>query len=119
MGENVIALAPVFEELLYRQRLLDPLRRRVGAAAAVTISSLLFAFPHLSPTRIAQTFVLTLTGLPVACVPAGLDPSGLPTGIQIVGPAHHEGAVLALAGRIERLRPVGHPPSTREPISGY
>ncbi len=59
---------------------------------------------------IAPTFVLTLTGLPVASVPAGLDSSGLPVGIQIVGPASGEEAVLALAGRVQELRPIGHPP---------
>ncbi len=59
---------------------------------------------------IAPTFVLTLTGHPVACVPAGLDVNGLPVGIQIVGPANGEETVLALAGRMERLRPIGSPP---------
>jgi len=56
---------------------------------------------------IAPTFVLTLTGLPVACVPAGLDPNGLPVGVQIVGPPLGEESVLALAGRLEQLRPIG------------
>lgn len=65
---------------------------------------------------IAPTFVLTLTGLPVACVPAGLDARGLPVGIQVVGPPHGERPVLALAGRVERLRPVGLPPL---PPSGF
>ena len=64
---------------------------------------------------IAPTFVLTLTGLPVACVPAGLDPAGLPVGIQVVGPAMRDASVLALAGRIEELRPIGRPPVVREP----
>jgi amidase len=58
---------------------------------------------------IAPTFVLTLTGLPVACVPAGLDPSGLPVGIQVVGPPMGEESVLAVAGRIEEIRPIGQP----------
>ena len=58
---------------------------------------------------IAPTFVLTLTGLPVVCVPAGLDPNGLPVGIQVVGPDQGEKYALALAGRIEELRPVGRP----------
>ena len=58
---------------------------------------------------ISPTFVLTLTGLPVVCVPAGLDPNGLPVGIQIVGPDQGEESALALAGRIEELRPVGRP----------
>lgn len=59
---------------------------------------------------IAPTFVLTLTGLPVACVPAGLDADGLPVGIQVLGPALGDFDVLALAGRIQELRPIGPPP---------
>lgn len=60
---------------------------------------------------IAPTFVLTLTSLPVACVPAGLDPDGLPVGIQVVGPPMGEESVLALARRIEQIRPIGRPPA--------
>jgi amidase len=59
---------------------------------------------------IAPTFVLTLTSLPIACVPAGLDPNGLPVGVQVVGPPMGEESVLALAQRIEQLRPIGRPP---------
>ena len=46
---------------------------------------------------IAPTFVLSLTGLPVASVPCGLDSSGMPVGLQIVGRPSDEEAVLALA----------------------
>jgi amidase len=60
---------------------------------------------------IAPTFVLTLTSLPIACVPAGLDSNGLPVGIQVVGPPMGEESVLALARRIEELRPIGRPPA--------
>src|SRR5437773_7662052 len=46
---------------------------------------------------IAPTFVLSLTGLPVASVPCGLAPDGLPVGLQIVGKPFGEEALLALA----------------------
>ena len=59
---------------------------------------------------IAPTFVLSLTGLPVASVPCGLDPDGMPVGMQIVGPPMGEEAVLALAGRMQELLPIGGPP---------
>ena len=65
---------------------------------------------------IAPTFVLTLTSLPVACVPAGLDANGLPVGVQIVGPTMGEESVLALAGRLQELRPVGLPPLDQPPL---
>ena len=58
---------------------------------------------------IAPTFVLSLTGLPVASVPAGLDANRLPVGLQIAGRMHSEEGVLALAAEIQRLRPIGSP----------
>ena len=54
---------------------------------------------------IAPTFVLSLTGLPVASVPCGLDESGLPVGLQIVGRPFGEEAVLALAAAVQRQQP--------------
>jgi amidase len=59
---------------------------------------------------IAPTFVLSLTGLPVASVPCGLDRDGLPVGLQIVGKPQGEEAVLALASQIQRRHPLGRPP---------
>jgi amidase len=59
---------------------------------------------------IAPTFVLSLTGLPVASVPAGLDSGGLPVGLQILGRQFGEESVLALAAEVQRLRPIGFPP---------
>ncbi|HEX5727509.1 MAG TPA: amidase family protein [Longimicrobiaceae bacterium] len=60
---------------------------------------------------IAPTFVLSLSGLPVASVPAGLDPAGFPAGLQVVAPPRGEERALALAAVIQRLRPVGLPPA--------
>jgi amidase len=58
---------------------------------------------------IAPTFVLSLTGLPVASVPCGRDPEGLPVGLQIVGRPQGEEAVLALASQVQRRHPIGRP----------
>jgi amidase len=55
---------------------------------------------------IAPTFVLSLTGLPVASVPCGLDEGGMPVGLQIVGPPRGEEKVLALAAEVQRLVPL-------------
>ncbi|HEU0015504.1 MAG TPA: amidase family protein [Longimicrobium sp.] len=55
---------------------------------------------------IAPTFVLSLTGLPVASVPAGVDPAGMPAGLQIVAPPRGEEKALALASIVQRLRPI-------------
>ena len=59
---------------------------------------------------IAPTFVLSMTGLPVVSVPCGLDESGLPVGLQIVGRPFGEEAVLALAAAVQRQSPIGLPP---------
>jgi amidase len=59
---------------------------------------------------IAPTFVLSLSGLPVACVPAGLDSNGMPVGLQIAGGQFGEEDVLALAAQIQRLRPLPRGP---------
>lgn len=58
---------------------------------------------------IAPTFVLSLTGLPVASVPAGLDAGGMPVGLQIVAPPRGEERALALAAVMQSLRPVPLP----------
>ena len=54
----------------------------------------------------APTFLLSLTSLPVASVPCGLDSRGLPVGLQIVGPPMGEEKVLALARQVQESRPV-------------
>jgi amidase len=58
---------------------------------------------------LAPTFVLSMSGLPVASVPCGLDPNGLPVGMQVVGRPHEEARVLAVAHRIQSLCPIGLP----------
>lgn len=54
----------------------------------------------------APTFLLSLTGLPVASVPCGRDVRGLPVGIQVVGPPNGEELVLTVAAAIEGLSPI-------------
>lgn len=56
----VLLLAPVFEELLYRERLLDALRVRLGAPAAIAATSVLFALPHAEPWHITATALVGL-----------------------------------------------------------
>ena len=60
---------------------------------------------------IAPTFVLSLTGLPVASVPCGLDGgrTGMPVGLQVVGRSRGEESVLALAAAIQTRHPIGKP----------
>ena len=58
---------------------------------------------------IAPTFVLSLTGLPVASVPCGLDGEGLPVALQVVAPARREEAALGCAATLQQARPIGLP----------
>jgi len=46
---------------------------------------------------------LTLTGHPIVSIPCGLDPTGTPFGLQIVGPRRHsERFLIAVAAAMER-----------------
>jgi amidase len=63
---------------------------------------------------LAPTFVLSLTGLPVASVPCGLDRDGMPVGLQVVGRPEGEEAVLALARELQDENPIGAPPFQRK-----
>lgn len=48
----------------------------------------------------------TMAGHPVAALPAGFDPRGLPTGIQVIGRRHGDHGVLQLAHAYETASPV-------------
>ncbi len=52
----------------------------------------------------------TTAGLPAAVVPAGLDPDGMPVGLQLIGPYLGELTALELAGLVERLTGGFSPP---------
>jgi aspartyl-tRNA(Asn)/glutamyl-tRNA(Gln) amidotransferase subunit A len=51
------------------------------------------------------TYPWNLTGLPAASVPIGFTAAGLPVGVQIIGGAYAEPAILRAAAAIERARP--------------
>lgn len=57
---NRIVLAPLFEELLYRERLLPALQSVLGTTLAVLVSSACFALPHLESWSILATFLVGL-----------------------------------------------------------
>jgi membrane protease YdiL (CAAX protease family) len=109
-----VALAPLFEELLYRERLLPELRERIGAPFALLTSSALFAVPHLESWSVLAAFSAGLllgglflaTGRVALCVAyhAGLNAAvlacGLPPEQLALGPlpaALATSAILAFA----------------------
>ena len=57
---------------------------------------------------IYYTYPFNLTGQPAGTVCAGLDPEGMPVGLQIVGRAMGEYDVVRLAAAYERSQPEGY-----------
>tara|TARA_Y100000588_G_scaffold377634_1_gene457004 strand:- start:1424 stop:2842 length:1419 start_codon:yes stop_codon:yes gene_type:complete len=60
---------------------------------------------QVGPNGIAFTYPFNFTGHPAASVPAGLTDSGLPCGLQIVGPRHRDDLVLRSSYAYEQARP--------------
>ena len=58
---------------------------------------------------IAPAFLVTLVGFPAGSVPGGKTASGLPVGLQIVGPRFSEPQILGLAKLVQRVNPIGWP----------
>jgi aspartyl-tRNA(Asn)/glutamyl-tRNA(Gln) amidotransferase subunit A len=56
-----------------------------------------------------------LTQQPAASVPCGLTATGLPVGLQIVGPMHADALVLRAARAFEAARPWPLPEAPRSP----
>lgn len=59
------------------------------------------------PTRtyyhwLALAYAVTLVGHPAISIPVGLDPAGMPFGLQVVGPRGGDAYVLAVAAALER-----------------
>ena len=55
---STLVLAPFFEELVYRGRLLPALARRAGWPVAIAVTSGLFALPHLHAWSVLGTFLV-------------------------------------------------------------
>ena len=49
------------------------------------------------------TYALTLTSLPILCIPCGMTTEGLPIGLQLVGRLHGEAALLRAGAAMEEL----------------
>ena len=90
---------------LFRDVDLLALPTTVDTASAVTDAQ--FESGFLDAQTIGKlcrfNFMGNLTGLPAASVPVGVDASGLPIGLQLVGDAWDEATVLAAAAHLERL----------------
>tara|TARA_A100001037_G_scaffold297333_1_gene319204 strand:- start:638 stop:2068 length:1431 start_codon:yes stop_codon:yes gene_type:complete len=63
---------------------------------------------------LALTWIITTPGNPAATIPCGLDPTGTPFGLQIIGPMQGDGKVLGAARALEQL--LASDPATRRPV---
>ncbi|MCW2240522.1 amidase [Azospirillum canadense] len=52
---------------------------------------------------VGMTSALTITGHPITALPCGLDPTGAPFGIQVIGPNFADRFTLGVAQSLERL----------------
>lgn len=60
----------------------------------------------------------SLTGVPALTVPCGLTAGGLPVGLQLAGPPHGDGLVLAVANAYQHAAPMPRPDPARTPRHG-
>jgi amidase len=86
MGRHRVLVCPVTAMPAFRH---DERQWDVGGATV----------GYLEAMRFTQWF--NVLGLPVAVVPAGRSPDGLPIGVQVVGRPFEDARVLAVAARID------------------
>ncbi len=94
-----------------RTRILEDFRtvfENVDALLTPATPSAAFAYGERSDDPVAMylndvfTVTANLAGLPGISVPAGLDPDGLPLGLQVIGKALDEAACLRVGAALER-----------------
>ena len=107
--------------LKVRRRIADDFDQafeRVDALLTPTAPSAAFSLGERSDDPVAMylndifTVTVNLAGLPGMSVPAGLDSSGLPLGLQLIGRALDEGTLFSLGGALEKAADVHAKPQT-------
>jgi aspartyl-tRNA(Asn)/glutamyl-tRNA(Gln) amidotransferase subunit A len=97
--------------LKVRRRIADDFDQafeKVDALLTPTAPSAAFSLGDRSDDPVAMylndifTVTVNLAGLPGMSVPAGLDASGLPLGLQLIGRALDEGTLFSLGGALEK-----------------
>jgi len=73
-----------------------------GVLVMPTAPQVAFAYGTRAPANQADfTCLASVAGLPALAIPAGADAQGLPVGVQLVGPAGSETALIARARQLE------------------
>src|SRR6185436_5164709 len=86
----------------------DAAFQKVDALLTPTAPSAAFGLGENSDDPVAMylndifTVTVNLAGLPGMSLPAGVDASGLPLGLQLIGKALDEGTLFSLGGAIEK-----------------
>ena len=97
--------------LKVRRRIADDFDAAFGKVDALltpTAPSAAFALGEASADPVAMylndifTVTVNLAGLPAMSIPGGLDASGLPLGLQVIGRALDEGTVFSLGAALEK-----------------
>ncbi|THD64159.1 Asp-tRNA(Asn)/Glu-tRNA(Gln) amidotransferase subunit GatA [Phenylobacterium sp.] len=97
--------------LKVRRRIADDFDQafeKVDALLTPTAPSAAFGLGDRSDDPVAMylndifTVTVNLAGLPGMSIPAGLDASGLPLGLQLIGRALDEGTLFSLGGALEK-----------------
>jgi aspartyl-tRNA(Asn)/glutamyl-tRNA(Gln) amidotransferase subunit A len=97
--------------LKVRRRIADDFDQafeKVDALLTPTAPSAAFSLGDRSDDPVAMylndifTVTVNLAGLPGMSIPAGLDPTGLPLGLQLIGRALDEGTLFSLGGALEK-----------------
>lgn len=79
-----------------------------------------FSDPAALEGLVRYTFLCNLTGNPAGTAPVGVDPGGLPIGLQIIGDAWDEAMVLGVLGHLERagIAAARRPPGAVDLLGG-
>lgn len=100
------AIARAIDEVFNRVDLLVCPTMRIPAPAVGKSTIEIEGTPYPLHTALTQfTMPFNLTGLPAVSIPWGVDASGAPLAIQLVGRRGHDWDVLAAAGRLEAHAP--------------
>ena len=113
--ELVAQLAELFDDI---DLLVTPMASVVPFAAAGPMPTEIAGIDVHQGMSVVLSFLASLANLPAISVPAGLSATGLPIGLQVIGPRFREDLVLAAAARFEAACPwPRHAPSPAPPPS--
>ena len=85
--------------------LLTPMSARPAFAAEGPMPTEVAGIEGHGGMAVVHGMLANLVNLPAMSLPAGLTSTGLPVGLQVVGPRFREDLLLAVAARYERARP--------------